>query len=376
MPIYKTNKKNADGKNQYKVRINYTDANGNYKTINRNVYGSTEAKELERKLLEELNTTPDTADITIAELYKEYMATSKPEIRKTTYDKKASLYEHHIEPFLADKSLKDLTPKLLTEWKLYMESKGMRLVSKRNAFAQLKSMLSYAVTMEYIAKNPISKISNFKDSNEEENNISFYTPEEFLKYKASALEIAAETGNYDYYTFLCTLYYTGCRKGECHALRWSRIDGDIIHIKKSISQKTKGADTETLPKNKSSIRAVKAPMPLIEILAEQKERQKLHAKILGVEWSEDFFICGLLQPLRDSTIDKENRKIAKAAGLHHIRIHDFRHSHASLLINAGINVLEVSKRLGHSTIDQTLKTYAHLFPSEEARALSVLNNIK
>jgi len=376
MPIYKLNKKNENGQNQYKVRVNYTDKDGNRKAVCRNIFGKSEAKELERQLLAEINTVPDTADIKISELYKEYMTATKPEIRKTTYDKKASLYEHHIEPFLADKTLKELTPKLLTDWKLYMEDKGMRLVSKRNAFAQLKSMLSYAVTMEYISINPVSKISNFRDSNEEENNISFYTPEEFSKYKAAALEIAKETGNYDYYTFLCTLYYTGCRKGECHALRWSRIDGNIIYIKKSISQKTKGEDTETLPKNKSSIRAITAPTPLIEILAEQKERQKKYAKIIGAEWSEDFFICGMLQPLRDTTIDNENRKIAKAAGLHHIRIHDFRHSHASLLINAGINILEVSKRLGHSTTDQTLKTYAHLFPSEESKALSVLNNVK
>ena len=80
--------------------------------------------------------------------------------------------------------------------------------------------------------------------------------------------------------------------------------------------------------------------------------------------------------MRDTTVDKANRKIAQLADVKHIRVHDFRHSHASLLANNGINIQEIARRLGHSDIKTTLQTYSHLYPKESERALEVLNNIK
>jgi integrase len=68
-------------------------------------------------------------------------------------------------------------------------------------------------------------------------------------------------------------------------------------------------------------------------------------------------------------------RYCEAAGVKHIRIHDFRHTHASLLINEGINIMEVSRRLGHRDIKETLETYSHLYPREEDKAVAVLNRI-
>ena len=68
--------------------------------------------------------------------------------------------------------------------------------------------------------------------------------------------------------------------------------------------------------------------------------------------------------MRDTTIDKKNRQFADEAELPHITIHEFRHSHASLLINNGIVIQEVSRRLGHSTVEQTVSLlYGHINPS-------------
>ena len=186
-----------------------------------------------------------------------------------------------------------------------------------------------------------------------------------------AYEEALETGVYDYYIFFLIAYYTGLRKGEIHALRWSNLDGNILSVKTSITQKLKGGDVETLPKNKSSIREVQLPNSLLTVLKEHKKRQMDSVP----NWNENGFICGYTRPLRDTAVENENKKYAREAGLKHIRIHDFRHSHASLLINANITPLEVAHRLGHSTVDQTLKTYAHLFPKESEKAVRVLDAI-
>ena len=86
-------------------------------------------------------------------------------------------------------------------------------------------------------------------------------------------------------------------------------------------------------------------------------------------------ICGFDEALRDGTIWNRNKEYAEIAGVKMIRIHDFRHSHATLLANEGINIQEVARRLGHSKIEMTWNTYSHLYPREEERAIEILNKI-
>lgn len=71
-----------------------------------------------------------------------------------------------------------------------------------------------------------------------------------------------------------------------------------------------------------------------------------------------------------------SEKFSSAAGVKKIRLHDFRHSHASLLANEGINIQEIARRLGHSNVEITLRTYSHLYPREAERAVGVLNRVK
>ena len=85
--------------------------------------------------------------------------------------------------------------------------------------------------------------------------------------------------------------------------------------------------------------------------------------------------CGGERPIRDTSLEKTNKKFADLAGVKRIRIHDFRHSHASLLANEGINIQEIARRLGHSNISMTWNTYSHLYPREEERAVKILNTI-
>ena len=85
--------------------------------------------------------------------------------------------------------------------------------------------------------------------------------------------------------------------------------------------------------------------------------------------------CGGERPIRDTSLEKTNKKFSDLAGVKRIRIHDFRHSHASLLANEGINIQEIARRLGHSNISMTWNTYSHLYPREEERAVKILNTI-
>lgn len=208
--------------------------------------------------------------------------------------------------------------------------------------------------------------------------MSFYTPEEFKKYieiaKKQALEKQQKEKNmyeWNFYVFFNIAYYTGLRKGEIHALRWNDINGNYLSVKHSITQKiTKREDVETPPKNKSSIRTIQIPLPLLKILKEHKKRQ-----MQLPTFSEDSRVLGDGRCLRDTTIQKRNILYSSLANVKTIRIHDFRHSHASLLANMGINIQEVARRLGHSKVEITWNIYSHLYPKEEEKAIAILNAI-
>lgn len=372
MPIYKMDGK-KDGKQKYRVRINYIDSSGKPKQIDRVAYGSDEAKTLERCLIEEIKKTPPTTAITIKKLYDEYTAYKKLEVRASSLDKTKRILERYVLAYYNNFKLNKLTPQELRKWKNKISEFGLSITTSQNIYGEFRALLNYAVKCEYLIKNPLQNVGNFKDaySVPEHDKIQYYTADQFKKYINYAKSCIKTLSDYDYYVFFSIAYYTGMRKGEINALKWSDIENDILHVRRSINQKLKGnEDVETPPKNKTSYRSLQMPFPLIKILDEHKERQKVIES-----FSDDFRICGGIRCLRDSSLDKKNQAFAKGAGLPHIRIHDFRHSHASLLANEGINIQEIARRLGHSKIEITWNTYAHLYPREEERAVKILNGI-
>lgn len=371
MPIYKMDGKKG-GKQQYRVRINYTDHNGKARQIDRIAYGSAEAKDLERQLTKEIKEQPISASMTVQQLFDEYMEVKKYEVRETTLDKSRRNLKRYILPSLGNYKIDRLNNPVLQVWKNNISEQDYSLKTKQNVYGELRALLNYAVKMDYLPKNPLSNLGNFKDVyfESQKDKLQYYTPEQFKKYISTARENCATLTDWGYYVFFAIAYYTGMRKGEINALRWSDIDGDIIHVRRSIAQKLKGPDRETPPKNKSSYRDLQIPQPLINILNEHKERQKVFDG-----FTESFRVCGGIQCLRDTSLENKNKLFAKKADLPHIRIHDFRHSHASLLANEGINIQEIARRLGHAKIEMTWNTYAHLYPREEERAVQILNKI-
>lgn len=382
MPIYKMPGK-KDGKQKYKVRINYMDSHGKYKQMDRIAYGAEEAKELERQLTSESKEVVSGGKITVSELYTEYYNSKKHDNRESTMKKFSEHIEKYVVPFLGENRIDKLTIPMFQEWKntvneLVSSKTGEKLSLryKQAIYTDLNSLLNYAVKMEYITRNALRNLGTFKDAYAEKSEMLYYTVDEFKKFIAVAENEALKAeskGNiylWHYYVFFNIAFYMGMRKGEIYALRWSDIEDNIMHIKRSITQKLKGDDRETPPKNKSSVRDVQIPAPLLNILAKHKKRCSQLAN-----FSQSVYICGVDKPVRDSTVDKKNTDFAEQAGLKKIRIHDFRHSHASVLVNEGINIQEIARRLGHSNIEITLNTYAHLYPREEERAIQILNKI-
>jgi len=379
MPIYKTKGK-KDGLQKYNVRVNYISDSGDSKQLTRVAYGLEAAKELERRLNDEIKNKDEKPEIkmTVQQLYDEFMIAKRYEVRETTVDKYRQTFMYYILPTFKDVLIDQLTPRMLQEWKFVLEQKGLSLNTKKHAFGDFRSVFNYAIKMEYYhLKNPISKIGNFKDNMTINEEMNIYTADDFKKFINAAKLIAEDRqsknrhlSEWDFYVFFNIAFYTGLRKGEIFALKWSDIKDTYLSVKRSIAQRLKGGDRETPPKNKSSIRTLQMPLPLIQVLKEHKERQ---AQLKN--FKEDDRICGGKKIVRSTTVQRRNELYAGAAGLKLIRIHDFRHSHVSVLANENINIQEIARRLGHSRIEMTWNTYSHLYPREEERAVNVLNGI-
>ena len=372
MPIYKQDGK-KDGLQKYRVIVCYTDRDGRYQQVSRTVYGKDEARQAEAALLDEYPKSQPAARLTVGELAEEYLKNKKSEVRATTWDKTRRNLELYVIPHLGSQRLDRLSVSTLQDWKAEIGERDLAITTKRNIYRELSALINYAVKVGHLPKNPLSSVGNFRDAHftATPETLHYYTADQFLAFLSAAQTDAAKTGDWRYYVFFAIAFYTGMRKGEINALRWSDIDGCIIHVRRSIAQKLKGDDVETPPKNKTSYRDLQMPAPLIQILAEHKERQRQNEA-----FSEDFRVCGSQAVLRDSTIEHRNQKYAASAGLPHLRIHDFRHSHASVLINEGISIQEIARRLGHSKVEITWNTYAHLYPREEECAISILDRIK
>ena len=151
------------------------------------------------------------------------------------------------------------------------------------------------------------------------------------------------------------LYWTGMRIGELLALTYEDIDLEkrIISISKSY-QRLDGKDVITPPKTPKSNRKITIP----PLLAEELKEYCSH--LYGIMPNERMF------RFTKSYMEHEIVRGIKETGVKRIRIHDLRHSHASLLVELGFQPLAIAERLGHEKIETTLNTYSHLYPNKQA----------
>ena len=159
--------------------------------------------------------------------------------------------------------------------------------------------------------------------------------------------------------------------GELLGLRWSDVDLDMANL--SVVQalyKRSGICKMVEPKSSKSRRQIALSPSLALLLRDYKTEQQAQRILLGAPMVDSNLVFSRIdgKPLDPGTISHTSAKVLKKAGLPHIRFHDLRHSHATLLLKAGIHPKIVSERLGHANIGITLDTYSHVLPGLQERA--------
>ncbi len=177
-------------------------------------------------------------------------------------------------------------------------------------------------------------------------------------------------------TFMLAIY-TGMRRGEILGLKWSDIDftKKVIHVNRSLAYLPgKGYMLSTL-KTKNAKRLIPISNHLASALLSQRNQQLEWKKRLGSLYEDhDLVICTRTGTMQDpQNILRAMKRIIEAADVPAIRFHDLRHTHASILISEGVDLVKVSKRLGHANAKITLEYYAHLMPNEDDQVADIFD---
>ena len=209
--------------------------------------------------------------------------------------------------------------------------------------------------------NPMRSIPRFQKTPEEHlKEMNIYTPEQF-----NAFYDAVSKSKQEYADYFYVLYWTGMRKNELRSLTFSCYNGKSVYVWRQLDNNKEFCKLKT----KGSTRKISLDKQTRKVIENQIKR---YQDMPG--FSEDWFIFGGYEPLPKTNIDREKQKALKAGKLPYIRIHDFRHSHASYLIDKGVNMYKISKRLGHSSIEMTMNRYGHLLDVEEDEITSAIED--
>lgn len=371
MPIYKSKTPTKDGR-LYFFKVNYTDVFGNHKQYKSKKYSlRSEAIHEEAIFLSGSGTIDKKQnDMTFGQLYEKFYQNRECEVKETTKQNYANKYKK-IECF-SNIKCRDFNLEMFEQWKKEINDDNNISLSYKNELLKFfKSILNYGISWYNLDFGKLyRRITNFKDPNGIKKEMLFYTYDEFTKY----------ISNVDDLGFRCLwelLYFAGLRCGEARGLMWKCIDfkNRKIIIDKQV-QSRKGRKTDwyiTTPKTRDSNRII----PMCDVLYE--DLKKYHEIVSQYKnYNDGFYVTGRycgLEPFTPDSVRNKNRENAKAVGLKYIRLHDFRHSCASLLINSGASPVMVSKYLGHTKIDVTLNTYSHMFQSALDEVVNIINDL-
>lgn len=366
MAVYKSNTPTKDGR-KYFFRIKYKDIFGEWHDYNSQKYKTMkEAKDEEAKYrIKVAEQKAYTSSITIKQAFNNYINDKRKRVKEQTIPKIENLFRYLKS--IEDIKINDFNIVKYKKFLFYVEQQKFSIDHKNRILHLLKSIISYSAKL-YNTSDSINKyIEPLRETNKIKKEMDYFTYEEYLEFDKVI-------DNFEYHTFFEVLYFLGLRRGEAMALTWKDInfEKNSININKTLTTKIKNKDyIISAPKTINSNRK----LPLTNKL--QKDLKIMYNN--AIEYSDfknTWFIFGNTEPFKETNIERNKNKYCKMTkSKKRIRVHDFRHSCASLLINKGANITLVSKYLGHSNIATTLNTYTHMYKSELEKMTDVLNKL-
>ena len=287
-------------------------------------------------------------------MYNQFIESKEKSIKQSSLIKIQQNYNNHIKKFFNDKLYPNITTLDIQKWKDYMYKKELSFNTMKNTFTTLSSILEYGCEYHDLPKNVARIAKNFKQiKGAKKNEMNFITKEQFEK----AIEYEP---SYIYKTALSIMFYTGIRRGEMLALNINDLDFENNKIKIDETINPKISLIPNPPKTNKSNRTIEVLPFIMEMLK----------RVIDADMPENGYI--FLNKIKLTTLKHKCDRMLLKIGLEKenlIRIHDLRHSFASMCINSGVDIQIISEYMGHENISITWDTYGHLYPNSQKKLL-------
>lgn len=381
MAVYKSKKATKDGR-QWFFKTYKKDNEGNNKAYKSKKYLTKREAEEEEALFLLKRDNPSRKKFSI--VAKDYLEYCKKNRKESTYDTILRDFKKHIEPYFSKYDINDLDVFKFKEWKETIDKKGYSYNFSNKLYSTLSSCLDYAVMYHGLSENKLKKINRFERKNDKiidnKTKLKYITIDQFNKF----IEYVPE----EWKAFYIFAMYTGCRKGEIVALTWNDIDFDnkVININKTLYSKIKDKTGDKVVVNSTKNnqnRSIQMSSYLYDVLLEHKQKATKY-----VDYKDSWYVFGNSLYITNTTMDRIKDEAFRLSGIPRITMHEFRHSHVSMLINSYIKkskvknmkvdtskfFLMMSNRMGH-TIEVMQTTYMHLFPSIQDEIVELLDEL-
>lgn len=335
------------------IQYRYTDWQGKRRKSTKRGFAT--KREAEEWLRNFLITQKADFDMKFKDFWKMYYADMETRLREHTMRTKKYIVELRILPYFGNKRVNNITAADIRQWQNELIKMGYSPTYLKTINNQLSAIFNYAVRYYDLKSNPCAKAGSMGKSKAEE--MDFWTGEEFRKFIDSVMN-----KRLSYMAFM-TLYWTGMRMGELLALNPKDVDLEkrTISITKSYQRLGK-KDVITPPKTPKSKRVITIPEFLAADIKDYMD------SLYDLQENDRLF------PITKYYLEHEMQRGIKESGVKRIRVHDLRHSHASMLIELGFSPLEIANRLGHEKVETTLNTYAHLYPNKQTKLAERLDS--
>ena len=289
-------------------------------------------------------------------------------VRQKTWQTYESMIRTRVGEDLRALPLADLHPLHLQGLYAELLKTGLSGGSVLNLHLVLTNALSQAVRWGYIGANPAAGAQPPRPRRKELQVLDQQATEAILE-AASGTRMEAPIG---------IAIATGMRRGEVLGLRWPDIDEAVTYaqVSRTLQNTTEGLVFEQ-PKTRRSRRKVVLPAFLKPYLERQKADQALRREALGEAWVNEDVVVDFVDgsPWNPDSFTPAWAAFLRRAGLPHVRFHDLRHAHATLMLSKGVHPKIVSERLGHASIGITLDPYSHVLPAMQQEAADAFDDL-
>ena len=307
--------------------------------------------------------------ISLEEYLGQWLDVAKVGLREKTADQYNRLIQNHINPHIGDIPLKDLRLSEIEQFYRTLILSGLGARTVKIVHSVLHRAFEKAVMYNLLTSNPAHGATLPKYQHAE---MQIWDEVQVMQFLSAAHESRYEA-----------LYHlavkTGMRQGELLGLKWSDLqwhNGTLL-VQRQVQKIPRQGWSFLTPKTKAGRRAIKVGDATLQILRLHRERQEIEKSATGERWEEYglVFTSKVGTPGDPSNLRLEFNRIISEAGLPKIRFHDLRHTAASLMLNHGVPVIVVSKRLGHSQPSTTLDVYGHLYHEMQNDAAKIMDEL-